>query len=157
MHEQPFQDLVDWHCYGCGRLNERGLQIKSRWDGDDVVCEWQAQPFHVGLAGRLQGGVIATAIICHAVWTATATACRREGIEIEEPMRFAYSTVSLKLEFLAPTAVDAVLTLPRAYDSARRRPGNRVDLGVRRRSGTTWRRAPSGRPPRPSISDSLST
>ncbi len=111
MHEQPFQDLVDWHCYGCGRLNEHGLQIKSRWDGDDVVCEWQAEPFHVGLAGRLQGGVIATAIICHAVWTATATACRRDGIEIEEPMRFAYSTVSLKLEFLAPTAVDSVLTL----------------------------------------------
>ena len=26
MHGQPFQDLVDWHCYGCGRLNEHGLR-----------------------------------------------------------------------------------------------------------------------------------
>jgi acyl-coenzyme A thioesterase PaaI-like protein len=108
---EPFQDLVDWACYGCGRLNERGLQIKSRWDGDDVVCRWQPQSFHLGLPGRLQGGVIATAIICHALWTATATACRNEGIEIEEPMTFAYSTTWLQIEFLAPVAVDADVTL----------------------------------------------
>jgi acyl-coenzyme A thioesterase PaaI-like protein len=110
MHEQPFQDLVDWHCYGCGRLNEHGLQIKSRWDGDDVVCRWQAKPYHVGLLGRLQGGVVATAIICHAVWTATATACRDEGVDIGEPMGFAYSTTSLKLDFVAPIPVEAVMT-----------------------------------------------
>ena len=73
MHAQPFQDCVDWHCYGCGRLNDHGLQIKSHWDGDDVVCRWQAKPFHVGLPGRLQGGVIATTIICHTLWTTTAT------------------------------------------------------------------------------------
>jgi len=35
--------------------------------------------------------VIATAIICHALWAATATACRNEGTEIREPMGFAYS------------------------------------------------------------------
>ena len=111
MHSQPFQDRVDWHCYGCGRLNDHGLQIKSHWDGDDVVCRWQAKPFHVGLPGRLQGGVIATTIICHALWTATATACRNEGTEIKEPMGFAYSTTSLQLEFLAPVPVNGLMTL----------------------------------------------
>jgi acyl-coenzyme A thioesterase PaaI-like protein len=110
MDSQPFQDRVDWQCYGCGRLNDHGLQIKSNWDGDDVVCRWQAAPFHVGLLGRVQGGVIATAIICHAVWTATATACRNDGTEIREPMGFAYSTTSLQLEFLAPVPVDALMT-----------------------------------------------
>jgi acyl-coenzyme A thioesterase PaaI-like protein len=129
MLPDAFQDLVDWQCYGCGRLNEQGLQIKSRWDGDDVVCRWQAQPFHVGLPGRLQGGVIATAIICHAVWTATATACRDEGIDIAEPMDFAYSTTSLALEFLAPTAVDAVMTL-RARVTALDRDGATVSCSV---------------------------
>ena len=111
MHSQPFQDRVDWHCYGCGRLNDHGLQIKSHWDGDDVVCRWQAKPFHVGLPGRLQGGVIATTIICHALWTATAIACRNEGTEIREPMGFAYSTTSLQLEFLAPVPVNGLMTL----------------------------------------------
>ena len=111
MRIEPFQNLVDWHCYGCGRLNEHGLQIKSQWEGDEVVCRWQAQPFHVGLPDRLQGGVIATAIICHALWTATATACRNERVAIEEPMPFAYSTTSLKVDFLEPIPVDGHVTL----------------------------------------------
>ena len=123
MEIESFQDQVDWHCYGCGRLNEHGFQIKSRWEGDVVVCRWQAQPFHVGLPGRLQGGVIATAIICHALWTATATACRDEGIVIEEPMPFAYSTTSLQVDFLEPIPLDGFVTL-RAH--ARRRGLQRV-------------------------------
>jgi acyl-coenzyme A thioesterase PaaI-like protein len=106
-----FQDLVDWQCYGCGRLNEHGFHIKSQWEGDDVVCRWRAQPYHVGLPGRLQGGVIATAIICHALWTATATACRNEGIAIAEPMPFAYSTTSLTIDFHEPIPVDGLMTL----------------------------------------------
>src|SRR5260221_11671795 len=111
MQSQPFQDRVDWHCFGCGRLNDHGLQIKSHWDGDDVVCRWRAEPFHVGLPGRVQGGVIATTIICHALWTATATACRNEGTEIREPMSFAYSTTSLQLEFLAPVPAYGLMPL----------------------------------------------
>jgi acyl-coenzyme A thioesterase PaaI-like protein len=111
MPTQPFQDLVDWECYGCGRLNDHGLQIKSQWDGEDVVCRWQPKAFHVGLPGRLQGGVIATVVICHALWTATATACRNEGIDIEEPMTFAYTTTSLQMEFMAPVPVDAIVML----------------------------------------------
>ena len=71
----------------------------------------------MGLPGRLQGGVLATAIICHALWTATATACRDEGIAIAEPMRFAYSTTSLNLEFLEPVPVDGAVTL-RAHVTA---------------------------------------
>jgi len=111
MDTLPFQDRVDWHCYGCGRLNEHGLQIKSAWEDDEIVCRWQPEPFHAGLPGRVQGGVIATVVICHALWTATATACRDEGIEIEEPLPFAYSTTALGLEYLEPTPLDAPMTL----------------------------------------------
>src|SRR5260221_2928366 len=111
MDSLPFQDLVDWKCYGCGRLNEQGLQIKSYWETDEVVCRWRPSPFQVGHPGRLQGGVIATAIICHAVWSATATAHRREGSEIREPLDFSYSTASLKLDLLKPTPLDATLTI----------------------------------------------
>jgi hypothetical protein len=117
MDIEAFQDLVDWRCFGCGRLNGHGLQIKSYWEGDAVVCRWQPLPFHVGLPGRLQGGVVATAIICHALWTATATACRDEGIVIGEPMPFAYSTTSLGLDFLEPIPVVGLVTL-RAHVTA---------------------------------------
>ena len=36
MAEKAFQDYYadqTSHCYGCGRLNEHGLQIKSYWEG----------------------------------------------------------------------------------------------------------------------------
>lgn len=111
MDSSPFQDLVDWQCYGCGRLNEHGLQIKSHWEGDEVICHWRPQPFHMGHPGRLHGGVIATVLICHAVWTATAAAYRRENREIREPLDFSYSTPSFKLDLLKPTPIDSTLTL----------------------------------------------
>jgi acyl-coenzyme A thioesterase PaaI-like protein len=111
MDPRPFQDLVDWQCYGCGRLNPNGFQIKSHWENDEVICHWRPKPFHVGHPGRLQGGVIATAVICHAVWAATATAYRQEGKEIREPLVFTYSTTSLRLDFLGPTPLDGILTL----------------------------------------------
>jgi hypothetical protein len=33
---RPLQDVFKVHCFGCGALNAHGLQIKSRWDGDDM-------------------------------------------------------------------------------------------------------------------------
>jgi hypothetical protein len=29
------------HCYGCGRLNEHGLKIKSYWEGEESICRYQ--------------------------------------------------------------------------------------------------------------------
>jgi acyl-coenzyme A thioesterase PaaI-like protein len=111
MTAQAFQDVVDWQCYGCGRLNPHGFQIKSHWENDEIVCRWTPKSFHVGHPGRVQGGVVATAVICHAVWAATATAHRREGKEIREPLAFAYSTTALKLDFFKPSPIDQPLVL----------------------------------------------
>jgi len=40
MREKAFQgyypDHLAW-CYGCGRLNEHGYQIKTYWDSDETV------------------------------------------------------------------------------------------------------------------------
>ena len=27
------------HCYGCGRLNQHGLHIKTRWEDEEAVAE----------------------------------------------------------------------------------------------------------------------
>jgi acyl-coenzyme A thioesterase PaaI-like protein len=108
--EPAFQDLVDWKCYGCGRSNEHGLHIKSYWEGDEVVCNWSPKPYHVGHPGRLQGGLIATIVICHDVWAATATAHRNAIREMQEPLEFAYSTTSLKMDLLKPVPIESLLT-----------------------------------------------
>ncbi len=32
------------HCYGCGRLNEHGHQIKTFWEGDEIVTRYHPRP-----------------------------------------------------------------------------------------------------------------
>ena len=37
---KAFQDFYPdhlAHCYGCGRLNEHGLRLRSFWDGEDSI------------------------------------------------------------------------------------------------------------------------
>jgi hypothetical protein len=109
--EAAFQDLVDWQCYGCSRLNVHGLHIKSYWQGDEVICTWTPAPYHVGHPGRLQGGLIATIVICHDVWAATVMAHRNQHRKIREPLDFTYGTSSLKLDLLKAVPISSTLTL----------------------------------------------
>ena len=57
-------------CYGCGRLNENGLQIKSYWEGDESVCRFKPRPYHTAFPGYAYGGLVASLIDCHATGTA---------------------------------------------------------------------------------------
>jgi hypothetical protein len=53
------------YCYGCGRLNDQGLQIKSYADGDETVCRFVPRPYHMAIPGYVYGGLIASLIDCH--------------------------------------------------------------------------------------------
>ena len=99
------------HCYGCGRLNEHGHQIKTYWDGDETVTRFQPQPEHTAVPGFVYGGLIASLIDCHSTGTAAAAAYRAEQREMdsEPPLRFV--TGSLHVDFLKPTPLGPVLEL----------------------------------------------
>ena len=43
------------HCYGCGRLNHDGHQIKSYWDGEESVCHFQPKLYHTAIPGYVNG------------------------------------------------------------------------------------------------------
>ena len=106
MTEKSFQDFYQddfSHCYGCGRHNEKGLQIKSFWDGDEGVCIFKPEAYHTALPGFVYGGLIASLIDCHAMGTASAAKYRDENREIgsEPPLR--YVTASLHVDYLKPT------------------------------------------------------
>ena len=90
-------------CYGCGRLNEHGLQIKSYWDGEETVTMFHPEPYHTALPGFVYGGTIASIIDCHGTGSAAAAAYRAEAREMdsEPPLRFV--TASLQVDFLRPT------------------------------------------------------
>lgn len=99
------------HCYGCGRLNEHGHQIKTYWDGDETVTRFQPQPEHTAVPGFVYGGLIASLVDCHSTGTAAAAAYRAEQREMdsEPPLRFV--TGSLHVDFLKPTPLGPVLEL----------------------------------------------
>jgi len=112
MAEKAFQDYYPdslSYCYGCGRLNEHGLQIKSYWEGDESVCIFQPRPYHIAVPGYVYGGLIASLIDCHGTGTAAAAAYRAEGrlMDSEPPLRFL--TASLHVDYLKPTPLGVPL------------------------------------------------
>ena len=52
-------------CFGCGPRNEKGLRIKSRVSGDDIVATWHAEKHHEAFEGALSGGIAGTLLDCH--------------------------------------------------------------------------------------------
>jgi acyl-coenzyme A thioesterase PaaI-like protein len=112
MDQNAFQDYYPdqlSHCYGCGRLNEHGLQIKSYWDGDEAVCTFEPRAYHIAIPGYVYGGLIASLIDCHGTGTAAAAAYRAEGrkMDSEPPLRFL--TASLHVDYLRPTPLGVPL------------------------------------------------
>jgi acyl-coenzyme A thioesterase PaaI-like protein len=106
MSGKAFQDYYPdevSHCYGCGRLNEHGLQIKSYWDGEETLCTFHPRPYHMAIPGYVYGGLIASLIDCHGTATAAAAKYRAEGraMDTDPPLR--YVTASLHVDFLRPT------------------------------------------------------
>lgn len=109
---RALQDLAPIRCFGCGALNPHGLHVKSRWDGDGLVCRWQPRPFHVGHPGFLYGGALASVVDCHAIWTALATRCRDVGHELADgPPAFAFVTARLAIDYRRPASIDAPIDL----------------------------------------------
>lgn len=105
------QDIAPVHCFGCGALNEQGFQIKSFWSGEEVVCAWRAQPFHIGHPGYLYGGILAAVVDCHCIWTASAHAHREAGVEMGADVAFKYVTASLKVDYRKPIPIDRPIEL----------------------------------------------
>ncbi len=112
MTEPAFQDYYPddvSHCYGCGRLNERGHQIKSRWDGEETVAFFTPQPYHTAVPGYVYGGLLASLIDCHGTGTAAAAGYRAAGREMGSEPALRYVTGSLQVSYLRPTPLGGPL------------------------------------------------
>ena len=114
MTQKAFQDYYteDFsHCYGCGRLNEHGLQIKSFWEGDESVAKFLPNENHIAIPGYVYGGLIASLIDCHCVGTAAAATYKSEGRSMDTEPALRFVTASLKVDYLAPTPLGVELEI----------------------------------------------
>ncbi len=114
MNQNAFQDYYPdhmAHCYGCGRLNEHGHQIKSFWDGEESVCHFQPKPYHIAIPGYVYGGLLASLVDCHGTGTAAAAAYRAENRAMDTEPALRFLTASLHVDYLKPTPLGLMLEI----------------------------------------------
>ena len=99
------------HCYGCGRLNAQGHQIRTIWDGDETVTRYTPRPEHTAIPGFVYGGLLASLIDCHCTGTAAAAMCRAENREMDSEPAFRFVTGSLHVDYLKPTPLGPELEI----------------------------------------------
>lgn len=101
------------HCYGCGKNNLDGHQLKSYWNGEETIAHHTPKDiFSGGVPDHVYGGMIASLLDCHGTASAAAFAYKanhREMGDQGELIRFV--TGSLKVDFLRPTPMGKELTI----------------------------------------------
>jgi acyl-coenzyme A thioesterase PaaI-like protein len=114
MTEKSFQDFypdATAHCFGCGRLNDQGHQIKSYWDGEESVCYFQPNSYHIAIPGYVYGGLLASLLDCHGTGTAAAAGYRAENRAMDTEPGLRYLTASLHVDYLKPTPLGPMLEI----------------------------------------------
>lgn len=99
------------HCFGCGRLNHAGHQLKTRLEGDETVSRFVPLPEHMALPGYVYGGLLASLLDCHGMATAAAAAIRHEGHEVGDIPSPRYVTAALHVDYLKPTPLGGELEI----------------------------------------------
>ncbi len=122
MNKKAFQDCYPEelsHCYGCGKNNVDGHQLKSFWqhiNNDELkasttIAHFTPKTCHTAIPGFVYGGLIASLIDCHGTGSAAAIAYKMDNREMgtQPPLRFV--TGALNVSFLAPTPQGVELEL----------------------------------------------
>jgi acyl-coenzyme A thioesterase PaaI-like protein len=99
------------HCFGCGRHNGSGHQLKSFVDGEEVVAHFLPGSDYISVPGFVYGGLIASLVDCHAMATAAAAAELAAGRRIGAGPAPRYVTASLHVEYLKPTPAGTQLEI----------------------------------------------
>jgi acyl-coenzyme A thioesterase PaaI-like protein len=94
-------------CFGCGPRNAKGLRVKSRVRGDEVVATWHAEKFHEAYDGALSGGIIGTLMDCHSNWTAAYHLMKRAGADAPPCTVTAEYTIKMR----RPTPTDGEIEI----------------------------------------------
>jgi acyl-coenzyme A thioesterase PaaI-like protein len=89
-------------CFGCGPHNPRGLRVKSRVAGDEVVADWTPGPDLEAFPGMLNGGIVAALLDCHSAWTAAHALMTAATLD-EPPV---VVTADLRVQYHRPTPSD---------------------------------------------------
>ncbi len=93
------------HCYGCGRLNEHGYRLRTRWEGEEAVTRFTPGPFSTSFPGFVYGGLLASILDCHSMAVAASGLYRGEGreMDLDTPPFHRCVTGTLTVRYERPT------------------------------------------------------
>ncbi len=91
------------HCFGCGRLNDRGHQVKTYVGEAGPVTEHEPADYYRGGGEAAYGGIIASLIDCHSAGSAAIFWMQANDQQpgIDESPRFV--TARLEVDYIKPT------------------------------------------------------
>jgi acyl-coenzyme A thioesterase PaaI-like protein len=109
MAEQSLQERYapESVCFGCGPANPKGLRIRSRVEGGEVVCDWTPEEHHHAFRGILNGGITGALLDCHSNWAAVHAMMARDGSLTPPPT----VTAEFTIKMLRPTPMGTQLHL----------------------------------------------
>jgi acyl-coenzyme A thioesterase PaaI-like protein len=99
------------HCYGCGKNNPNGFQLKTYLADEGTIAHFTPGPQYTAIPGSVYGGLIASLLDCHGTGSAAAFICQAENIPMELPVPVRCVTASLKVDFKAMTPMGVELEL----------------------------------------------
>lgn len=100
------------HCFGCGADNQKGLRLKSYWDGDQSVAQFVPMPYHCGGSKNIvYGGLLASLMDCHSCNFAIARYYKLEKRAIGSLPRIRCVTAQLNISLIKPTPIEKELNL----------------------------------------------
>ena len=101
------------HCYGCGKNNPDGYQLKTYLIGDETIAHFTPDKRFTAIPGSVYGGLVASLLDCHGTGSAAAFASAEENIDFNtvETIPVRCVTASLKVDFKAPTPMGKELEL----------------------------------------------
>ncbi len=121
MKPKAFQDYYPEelsHCYGCGKNNKHGHQLKSYWKEStdkakplQTIATYTPEKMYTAIPGFVYGGLIASLIDCHGTGSAAAIAYQSSGREMDTLPSLRFVTGGLNVRYLAPTPQNTELTL----------------------------------------------
>jgi len=118
------------HCYGCGRLNDVGHQIKTRQQGDHTVTQFTPEPFHTAIPGYTYGGIVASIIDCHSTGSAAIFSMVAAGKEVGSETAPRFLTAHLEVDYLLPTPIAEMQLVGRLVELKGRKAIVETELSV---------------------------
>lgn len=96
------------HCYGCGKNNPNGHQLKTYLVTDETIAHFTPNEKFTAIPGSVYGGLVASLLDCHGTGSAAAFVCLAENIDLENATIIIVRcvTASLKVDFKAPIPME---------------------------------------------------